>query len=108
MEPDGQLPRCWIVGLPDFTPDASSAVSNVNSRVPRFLGALLIFAAATYAWLWLVGGIGIWWITRHPEAVPAGTDTYFITSSGIFRFAAFVPVIVFAAWYWHRFVTRAA
>ena len=70
--------------------------------------ALVVFAAAGLAWLKLVGAIGIWWMLRHPHRLESGPDTYFITSSWIFRLAVILPLMLFAAWYWRRFVSRAA
>src|SRR5438309_5360830 len=57
--------------------------------------SLLIFVAVALAWLWLVGAVGIWWTLRHPPAPAAGTDTYFIMSSWVFRLAVIHPLISF-------------
>ena len=77
-----------------------------NTEVARILVSLLIFIAATLAWIWLVSAIGIWWTLRHPPAHNPGTDTYFITGSWLYRVTVLVPLLLFAAWYWRR-VSRA-
>jgi hypothetical protein len=68
---------------------------------------MLIFIAATLAWVWLVSAIGIWWTLRNPPAPVSGLDTYFIASSWLYRFTVLVPLVLFTAWYWRR-VSRAA
>jgi len=73
----------------------------------RFLLSLVGFIAIALAWIWLVGAIGILWVVRHPQ-VTAGSDTYFIMSSRLFRWVVILPLILFSLWYWRRVVTRAA
>jgi hypothetical protein len=68
----------------------------------RYLVASLIFFAAALSWLWLVSAFGIWWIMRYPPAPSAGTDTYFITNSWIWRLAVILPLLFFSGWYWRR------
>ena len=68
----------------------------------RYLVASLVFFATALAWLWLVSAFGLWWTLRHPPANVPGTDTYFITSSWIWRLSVLVPLVFFAAWYWRR------
>jgi hypothetical protein len=74
----------------------------------RSLVSLLIFVAAALAWVWLVSAIGIWWTLRHPPAPVAGTDTYFLTTSWLYRIFVVVPFALFSAWYWRRGFRRAA
>jgi len=70
--------------------------------------SLLIFVAAALAWVWLASAIGIWWTLRHPPAAVPATDTYFLTSSWLYRLILIVPFALFSAWYWRRGVSRAA
>jgi hypothetical protein len=73
----------------------------------RILLSLVGFIAIALAWIWLVGAIGIMWVVRHPQ-VPAGSDTYFIVGSRLFRWVVILPLLLFSLWYWRRMVTRAA
>jgi hypothetical protein len=68
----------------------------------RFLVASLVFFATALAWLWVVSAVGMWWTLRHPPANVVGTDTYFITSSWLWRLAVLLPLVFFSAWYWRR------
>jgi len=70
--------------------------------------ALLVFVAAAFVWMKLVGAIGIWWTLRHPPALRPGTDTYFITSSRGFWVALILPLLLFALWLWRWIVSRTA
>jgi hypothetical protein len=72
----------------------------------RILLALVVFVAAAFAWLKVVGAIGIWWSLRHPPVLPPGTDTYFITSSRVFWLAVILPLFPFAILFWRRVVSR--
>ena len=74
----------------------------------RILVALLMLVAVVLAWAWLVSAIGIWWTLRNPPAPVPGTDTYFITSSWVYRLAVILPLVLFSAWYWRRVLGRAA
>ena len=74
----------------------------------RVLLAFVLFVAGAFAWLKVVGSIGIWWTLRHPPAVPLGTDTYFIVSSWVFWLAVSLPLFLFAIWFWRRVVSRTA
>jgi hypothetical protein len=75
--------------------------------VLRILVALLILVAIVLAWVWLISAIGIWWMLRRPPAPIPGTDTYFITSSWVYRLAVILPLVLFTAWYWRRVFSRA-
>lgn len=72
----------------------------------RMLLSVLGFIAVAVAWIWLVGAIGLWWVARHPP-LSAGTDTYFIMSNGVTRWAIVFPLLLFSIWYWRRFRRRA-
>jgi len=52
--------------------------------------------------------VGIWWMSRRPSALVPGTDTFFITSSWVFRLAVILPLVLFSAWYWRRIFSRTA
>ena len=72
----------------------------------RFLQALLVLVAVAFAWLKVVAMIDIWWLLRHPSAIPSETETYFITSNRLFWLAVILPVCLFAFWLWRRVFGR--
>ena len=74
----------------------------------RILGSLLVFVAAVFAWIWIVGIVAIWWTMQHTPVVPAGSDTYFIASSRFVRVFIALPLLIFSVWYWRRVIRRAA
>jgi len=74
----------------------------------RILVSSFILVAVALAWVWLVGRVGIWWLSRHPPKLIPGSDTYFMTSSWFFRLAVIVPLVLFSAWFWRRIFSRAA
>jgi len=76
--------------------------------MPRILLALVVFVVAALAWMRLVGVIAMWWMLRHQPRLERGTDTYFIAGSWVFRLAMILPLMLFAIWYWSRFVRRVA
>jgi hypothetical protein len=70
----------------------------------RFVSSVLTFVAAAVMWVSTVTAIGVWWMAHHPPTLPPGSDTYFMTSSWIYRLTIFIPLLVFAAWCWRRSV----
>ena len=74
--------------------------------MPRFLGSLFLFVAAAVAWVSAVTAIGIWWTSNHPP-IGTTTDTYFITSSWVYRLALLIPLLLVAMSCWRRGVRSA-
>jgi hypothetical protein len=75
--------------------------------VLRVLFSVLGFIALTVVWFWIVTATGMWWALRYAQP-PAGSDTYFLTSSWIYRSLVILPLVLFSLWYWRRVVRRAA
>jgi len=82
-----------------------SAPSNEVSML-RILLSVLGFIAIAVGWIWLVGAIGLWYAARNPQ-LSDGTDTYFIMSSNVVRWAIVFPLLLFSVWYWRRFRRKA-